>query len=58
MVKSKKIDKKTKPVAPKVDTGLMSFVTVAHINGIPADPEQIRHSLALNTTPMAGGLQQ
>ncbi len=53
MVKSGKTDKKAKPAKRKVDTGLMSFVTVARINGIPADPEQIHHSLALGASPMS-----
>jgi len=37
---------------PVVDTGLIAFVTVARINGVPADPEQIRHSLAIGQEPM------
>lgn len=45
-------NRKKKPESHKVDTGLMAFVTVARINGIPADPEQIRHSLALDANPM------
>lgn len=36
----------------QVDTGLVSFVTVARVLGIPADPEQIVHSLALGADQM------
>jgi subfamily B ATP-binding cassette protein HlyB/CyaB len=39
--------KDTKSATKKLDTGLAAFVTVARIHGVPADPEQIKHSLAL-----------
>lgn len=42
--------KKTKKQA--VDTGLIAFITVARIQGIPADPDQVRHSLALGQDTM------
>ena len=33
---------------PSIDTGLLSFITVAQFHNIPADPEQITHALALD----------
>ena len=44
----KKAPKGAKAKKPVIDTGLAAFVTVARINGIPADPEQIKHSLAID----------
>jgi subfamily B ATP-binding cassette protein HlyB/CyaB len=41
-----------KQVTPKLDTGLFAFVTVAQLKGIPANYDQIRHSLALGTDVM------
>jgi ATP-binding cassette, subfamily B, bacterial HlyB/CyaB len=45
--------KRLKTPKPALDTGLIAFVTVARILGIPADPEQIRHALALGNDPMS-----
>lgn len=36
----------------KLDTGLLSFITVARIQGIPVDAEQIKHALALGQDVM------
>lgn len=47
--KSSSVSKNKKP---SIDTGLFAFVTVARINGIPADPEQIRHALAIGSGKM------
>lgn len=32
----------------KLDPGLYCFVTVAHFHGLPADPQQISHALAID----------
>ncbi|MGY4893246.1 MAG: cysteine peptidase family C39 domain-containing protein [Candidatus Saccharimonadota bacterium] len=45
--------KKEKRDTPKLDSGLFAFVTVARVKGIPADYDQIHHSLALGAGVMS-----
>lgn len=50
---SKEISKAKRAKKPVIDTGLFAFVSIARINGIPADPEQIKHGLAIGQDPMS-----
>jgi subfamily B ATP-binding cassette protein HlyB/CyaB len=37
---------------PKVDSGLYCFITIARFHGISVDPEQIKHTLAIDSKGM------
>lgn len=42
-----------KKAKPSIDPGLYSFINIAHFHNIPADPEQIKHTLAVSKDGMS-----
>lgn len=47
-----KLKKTSVKKTPRVDAGLYCLVTIANFHGIAADPEQIKHALALDESGM------
>lgn len=47
------INRETDPDIQPIDSGLRAFIVIANFHGVMADPEQIRHALAIGSEGMS-----